>query len=209
MQLSTRKVTSTKGRELGRCFVWLAVFSSTSVQVPLDASRMRLRPTTRDIIVLLIILLGILLFLAQFEFAFQSSNVSGAVYQLGTGLKLAHIRPNYAGYEGETAPPSSEHGRENQTFSTRVRWETGEALKTAILAHTPGMSPCSVFLTLTHHFQAGRFLTDSTSIKEPCILSQTTRRVYHPFMRSPPLDIQSSKDQKRCSTVFRPTNTFK
>lgn len=167
---------------------------------------MRLRPTTRDIIVLLIILSGILLFLVQFEFAFQSSSLSGAVYQLGSKLKLAHSHLRYAGYEGETA---SEHGWENQTFSTRVRWETGEAPKTAILAHAPGMSRCSVFLTLTHHFQAGRFLTDSTSIKEPCILSRTTRRVYHPFMRSLPLDIQSSKGQKRCSTVFRPTNTFK
>ena len=62
-------------------------------------------------------------------------------------LKLAHNRHNYVEYEGETAPGSSEHGQESNTFSTRVRWVTGEAPKTAIVAHAPGMSRCSVFVT--------------------------------------------------------------
>ncbi|SRR5258706_3754667 len=100
---------------------------------------MRIRPATRDIIVLVIILLGCLFFLVQFDFTFRSSSISASVYQLGAKLKLAHN-------EGEIAPGSSEHTRVNQTLSTRVRWETGEAPKTSIVAHAPGVSHCSVFV---------------------------------------------------------------
>ena len=108
---------------------------------------MRVRPATRDIIVLLVILLGFLFFLVKFEFAFRSSSLSGSVYQLGLKPKLAQNRPKYAAYEGEFASGSSEYARVNQTLSTRVRWETGEAPKTSIVAHAPGVSHCSVFIT--------------------------------------------------------------
>lgn len=96
--------------------------------------------TTRDVI----ILFGFLLFLVQFEIAFQSSSLSGSVYQLAVKLRLAHDRPEY---EDEIAPGPSEHTRENQTLSTRVRWETEDAPKTAIVAHAPGMSYCPVSVT--------------------------------------------------------------
>jgi len=116
---------------------------------------MRQRPTTRDIIVLLIIIFGFLLFLVQFEPIFQSSSLSESVHQLGVKLRLAHNRPKYAAYEGETAHGSSEHGRKDEALSTRVRWETGGAPKTAIVAHAPGMSYrfciCHGF-TLTHSY---------------------------------------------------------
>jgi hypothetical protein len=101
---------------------------------------MRLRPATRDIVVLLLIVLGVIHFLVQFEFVSWPSSLSESVHKLSQKVKLAHNRPKYAEYEGE-------NGRENQTFSTRVRWKTGEAPKTATLAHAPGMSRCSVLVT--------------------------------------------------------------
>jgi len=104
---------------------------------------MPLRPTTRDII----ILFGFLLFLVQFGIAFRSSGLSRSVYRLGVKLWLAHDHPEYAAYESEIAPGSNEHVWENQTLSTRVRWEMGGAPKTAIVAHAPGMSYCIVFVT--------------------------------------------------------------
>ena len=107
---------------------------------------MRIRPATRDIILIVIILLGFLFFLVQFGFTFRSSSISESVYQLGVKLKLVHNRPKYAAYEGDISPGSSELARVNQTFSTRVRWETGEAPKTSIVAHAPGVSHCSVFV---------------------------------------------------------------
>ena len=105
---------------------------------------MRIRPATREIILFVIILLGFLFFLVQFQFTFPSSSISRSVYQLGVKLKLAHNRPKYAAYEGEIVPGSSELARVNQTLSTRVRWETGEAPKTSIVAHAPGVSHCSI-----------------------------------------------------------------
>ena len=107
---------------------------------------MRIRPATRDIILLVIILSGFLFFLVQFEFTSRSSSISESVHQLGVKLKLVHNRPKYAAYEGEIAPVSSELARVNQTLSTRVRWETGEPPKTSIVAHAPGVSHCSVFV---------------------------------------------------------------
>jgi hypothetical protein len=108
---------------------------------------MRLRRTNRDIIALLIILFGLLFVLVQFEIVFRPSSLSGSVHQLGAKLGLTQNRPKNAAYEGEIASGSIKHGWENQTFSTRVRWETGGAPKTAIVAHAPGMSHCFVFLT--------------------------------------------------------------
>lgn len=195
-------------RTKGCCFVWpasgLLVCSNvdTSTRQSFGGSGMRL-PTTRDVF----ILVGFLLVLVQFEIAFRPSSLSRSVYDLTVKLGLAHNPHNRTEYEDE-------HTRQNQTSSARVRWEIQGAPRTAIVAHAPGMSYISSCIshgfTLTHYlFQVGHFLTDCTSTEGLCILSQTTRRVYHTSIRSLPLHIQSSLDRKRSSIGFRPIETFK
>lgn len=104
---------------------------------------MRLRPTTREVVVSLIILFSFLLFFQVHEIP-QSSSLSRSFYQLGAKFGLVGGRPKG---EGEIAPGSSEYNQENQTLSTRVRWQNGGAPRTAIVAHVPGMSYCLVYGT--------------------------------------------------------------